>query len=45
VLVGHQPCSCFGGHTTWTCLECGDVVYAPPVTAVCRVLAGAAAVR
>jgi hypothetical protein len=33
------------GHTTWTYLECGGVVYAPPVTAGCQILAGAAAVR
>jgi hypothetical protein len=45
MLVGHQPCDCAGGHTTWTCLECGATVYAPPLTARCRVLAGAAAVR
>src|SRR6202035_2811623 len=44
-LVGHQPCDCVGGHTTWTCLACGGVVYAPPLTAACRVLAGPAAVR
>src|SRR5258705_7106097 len=43
-LVGHQPCDCVGGHTTWTCLACGGVVYAPPLTAACRVLAGPAAV-
>jgi hypothetical protein len=31
MLVGHQPCStCRGGHTTWTCLDCGGVVYGPP---------------
>jgi hypothetical protein len=30
VLVGHQPCSCRGGHTSWFCLECGAIVYAPP---------------
>src|SRR6476619_2644131 len=34
-LVGHQPCDCGGGHTTWTCLACGGVVYAPPLTAAC----------
>jgi hypothetical protein len=45
-LVGHQPCStCRGGHTTWTCLECGAVVSGPPLTAACRILVGAAAVR
>ena len=46
MLVGHQPCStCRGGHTTWTCLDCGGVVYGPPLTAGCRFLVGAAAVR
>jgi hypothetical protein len=28
---------------TWTCLERGGVVYAPPITAACRILAGPAA--
>jgi hypothetical protein len=46
MLVGHQPCStCRGGHTTWTCLDCGGMVYGPPLTAGCRILVGAAAVR
>jgi hypothetical protein len=45
VLVGHQPCSCRGGHTSWFCLECGAVVYVPPVDAGCRVLDGPATVR
>ena len=27
-LVGHQPCDCVGGHTTWTCLACGGGVRA-----------------
>jgi len=42
-----QPCSCSrrGGHTTWACLECDGVMYAPPLTSDCRVLAGPAAVR
>jgi hypothetical protein len=31
VLVGHVSCSCRGGHTSWTCRECGAAVYAPPV--------------
>src|SRR5271163_2604573 len=31
--------------TSWFCLECGAVVYGPPVGASCRVLAGPAAVR
>src|ERR1700744_1925595 len=44
MLVGHQPCStCRGGHTTWTCLDCGGVVYGPPLTAGCRILVGALA--
>ena len=43
VLVGHQPCSCRGGHTGWTCLECGATVYGPPLRVDCRVLAGPAA--
>jgi hypothetical protein len=45
VLVGRQPCSCRGGHTSWFCLECGAVVYMPPVNAGCRVLDGPATVR
>jgi hypothetical protein len=32
-------------HTTWTCLDCGSVVYGPVLTADCRILVGAAAVR
>lgn len=44
VVVGHQPCSCRGGHTTWTCW-CGNSIYGPPVSEVCRLLSGAAAVR
>jgi hypothetical protein len=46
MLVGHQPCrTCRGGHTTWTCLACGAVVYGPALTADCRVLVAAAPVR
>jgi RNase P subunit RPR2 len=45
VLVDHQPCSYRGGHTSWTCRECGAVVYAPAIGADYRVLHGAAAVR
>ena len=44
VLVGHQPCSCRGGHTSWACLQCGAMAYGPPLRADCRVLAGPAAV-
>ena len=40
-LVGHQPCSiCRGGHTTWTCLAPGAVVYWPALHNDCRVLTG-----
>src|SRR6202008_3074819 len=43
MVVGRQPCSrCRGGHTTWRCLDCGGVVYGPPLTAGCRILVGAA---
>jgi hypothetical protein len=46
MLVGHQPCStCRGGHTTWTCLYCGAVVYGPALRVDFRVLAGPAVVR
>ena len=44
-LVSHQPCSCAGGHTSWTCLECVATVYAPPISGECLVLHGAAVVR
>ena len=44
VLVGHVPCSCRGGHTTWAC-ACDTVVYAPPLASACRVFSGPAAVR
>lgn len=43
VLVGHPPCGCGRhGHTTWTCLRCDAVTYAPPIDGVCQLLAGAA---
>jgi len=46
MLVGHQPCStCRGGHTTWTRLACGAVVYGPALRVDCGVLAGPAVVR
>jgi hypothetical protein len=32
-------------HTTWTCLDCGGVVYGPPPTDGCQILVGSAAVR
>jgi hypothetical protein len=41
VLVGHQPCaagSCHGGHTTWQCLTCQVITYAPATGAGCRLL-------
>lgn len=43
-LVGHQPCagSCHGGHTTWECLACGAITYAPATGAGCRLLDAAA---
>jgi hypothetical protein len=44
VLVGHKVCSCRGGHTSWTC-ECGAAIFAPPLSADCRVLVGPAWVR
>jgi hypothetical protein len=38
MLVGHQPCStCAVDVTTWTCPECGAVVYGPSLNAGCRV--------
>ena len=36
VLIDHPPCSCVGGHTSWTCLECGATVYGPPLRVSCR---------
>lgn len=47
VLVGRQPCGGIdpGGHLTWSCVECGATVYAPPIGPVCEVLHGPAAVR
>lgn len=44
MLVGHQPCAgyCGSGHLTWTCNECGAVIYHPPTGAGCRLLDGAA---
>jgi hypothetical protein len=44
MLVGHQPCSYLGGHTSWACLQSGTVIYGPPPGVDCRVLAGPAAV-
>jgi hypothetical protein len=45
MLVGHQPCTCQGGHTVWTCRECDAMFYWPPTDPLCSVLSGAAAVR
>jgi hypothetical protein len=46
MLVGHQPGStCRGGHTTLMCVACGAVMYGPALSAGCRILVGAAAVR
>jgi hypothetical protein len=44
MLIGHMPCAgdCHGGHTTWECLQCYSVTFAPPVGAGCRLLDGAA---
>jgi hypothetical protein len=36
VLVGSQVCSCeIHHHRTHTCIQCGSVVYTPPMTAQC----------
>lgn len=45
VLIGHQPCGCGrrGGHMTWACALCGEVIYAPELRSECRPLAGPAA--
>lgn len=42
VLVGHAACGCGhrGGHTTWTCRECDDVTYGPPLGAECSIRTG-----
>jgi len=46
-LVGHQPCLGHGdgGHTTWTCRECDQTVYGPPLNTHCTTLNGPATVR
>ena len=36
VLVGHQPCSCPGGHTTWICHNCAETTYTSPLRSNCR---------
>jgi hypothetical protein len=34
VTVGHEPCTC-GGHRTYTCVECADVVQWPEPSPAC----------
>jgi hypothetical protein len=36
VLVGHQPCSCPGGHTTWICHNRAETTYTSPLSSNCR---------
>jgi len=46
VLVGHQACLGYGGgHTTWTCRQCDQTVYGPPLNTHCAALNGPALVR
>jgi hypothetical protein len=46
VLVGYQACLGHGdGHTTWTCRQCDQTVYGPPLNIHCSILDGPAAVR
>jgi hypothetical protein len=46
VLVGSTACGGHGGgHLTWTCRECDQTTYGPPVGPDCTVLHGPAAVR
>ena len=46
VLVGHQACLGHGGgHTTWTCRDCDQTVYGPPLNTHCTTLEGPATVR
>ena len=42
VTVGYQACrgQHAGGHTSWFCLECGDVTYGPPPSADCDIATG-----
>ena len=40
VTVGHLGCSCPGGHITWACAVCDQTLYAPPLSAHCRILNG-----
>ena len=46
VLVGHQACLGHGGgHTTWTCRQCDQTVYGPPLNSHDTTLDGPATVR
>ena len=47
VLVGHVACLGHGGggHTSWHCRTCDDVVYGPPMNTHCSALKGPATVR
>lgn len=45
VLVGHTPCFHCGGHTTWTCQQCGAITYGPSAGDGCSMLNGPAAER
>ena len=41
VLVGHQACLGHGGgHTTWTCRQCDETVFGPPMNTHCTALDG-----
>ena len=40
VIVGHAGCSCPGGHLTWACLVCDEIIAAPRISADCRILDG-----
>jgi hypothetical protein len=45
-LVGYQACLGHGGgHTTWTCRQCDETVYGPPLNTHCTTLDGPATVR
>ena len=41
-LVGHAACSCGnrGGHMTWACRTCDDVIYGPPLGPDCSIRTG-----
>lgn len=41
VLVGHVACQGHGGgHTTWTCQECDETLYGPPLNTHCTIHTG-----